>query len=144
MNRDKISRRRILGASLLGLPAIPVMVETAFGQAAAKPAAPAAKPAAPAAAKPAAGAAAAPAAAGALPLLNPTEPAAKALGYIEDATKVDAKANPTYKPGQTCANCLQWADKNRKAPTAKCNLFPGKLVKGPGWCKVWVKAPGTA
>ena len=46
MNRDKISRRRILGASLLGLPAIPVMVETAFGQAAAKPAAPAAKPAA--------------------------------------------------------------------------------------------------
>ena len=43
MNRDKISRRRILGASLLGLPAIPVMVETAFGQAAAKPA-PAAKP----------------------------------------------------------------------------------------------------
>jgi hypothetical protein len=42
MNRDKISRRRILGASLLGLPAIPVMVETAFGQAA-KPAAPAAK-----------------------------------------------------------------------------------------------------
>ena len=143
MNRDKISRRRILGASLLGLPAIPVMVQTAFGQAAAKPAAPAAKPAA-AAAKPAAGAAAAPAAAGALPMLSPTEPAAKALGYIEDATKVDAKANPTFKAGQNCANCLQWADKNRKAPTSKCNLFPGKMVKSGGWCKVWVKAPGTA
>jgi hypothetical protein len=137
MNRDKISRRRILGASLLGLPAIPVMVQTAFGQAAAKPAAPAAKPAA----KPAA---AAPAAAGALPMLSPTEPAAKALGYVEDATKVDAKANPTFKAGQNCANCLQWADKNRKAPTSKCNLFPGKLVKSGGWCKVWVKAPGTA
>lgn len=142
MNRDKISRRRILGASLLGLPAIPVMVQTAFGQAAAKPAAPAAKPAAPAA-KPAAGAAA-PAAAGALPALSPTEPAAKALGYIEDATKVDAKANPTFKAGQHCANCLQWADKNRKAATSKCNLFPGKMVKSGGWCKVWVKAPGTA
>jgi hypothetical protein len=146
MNRDKISRRRILGASLLGLPAIPVMVQTAFGQAAAKPAAPAAKPAAPAAkpaapaAKPAAGAAAA----GALPMLSPTEPAAKALGYIEDATKVDAKANPTFKPGQNCTNCLQWADKNRKAPASKCNLFPGKMVKAGGWCKVWVKAPGTA
>ncbi len=140
MNRDQISRRRILGASLLGLPAIPLMVETAFAQAA-KPAAPA-KPAA-AAAKPAA--AAAPAAdAGALPMLSPTEPAAKALGYIEDATKVDAKANPTFKAGQHCANCLQWADKNRKAPTSKCNLFPGKLVKSGGWCKVWVKAPGTA
>ena len=22
-----------------------------------------------------------------------------------------------------------------------CNLFPGKMVKNPGWCKVWVKAP---
>jgi High potential iron-sulfur protein len=143
MNRDKISRRRILGASLLGLPAIPVMVQTAFGQAPAKPAAPAAKPAA-AAAKPAAGAAAAPAAAGALPMLNPTEPAAKALGYVEDATKVDAKANPTFKAGQNCSNCLQWADKNRKAPASKCNLFPGKMVKSGGWCKVWVKAPGTA
>jgi hypothetical protein len=140
MNRDKISRRRILGASLLGLPAIPVMVQTAFGQAATKPAAPAAKPAA-AAAKPAAGAAPA---AGALPMLSPTEPAAKALGYVEDATKVDAKANPTFKAGQNCANCLQWSDKNRKAPTSKCNLFPGKMVKSGGWCKVWVKAPGTA
>jgi hypothetical protein len=136
MNRDKISRRRILGASLLGLPAIPVMVETAFGQAA-KPAAPAAKPAAGAAAAPAA-------AAGALPMLNPTEPAAKALGYIEDASKVDAKANPTYKAGQNCTNCLQWVDKNRKAPASKCNLFPGKMVKAGAWCKVWVKAPGTA
>ena len=146
MNRDKISRRRILGASLLGLPAIPLMVQTAFGQAPAKPAASAAKPAAkPAAsaAKPAAGAAA-PAAAGALPMLSPTEPAAKALGYIEDATKVDAKANPTFKAGQHCANCLQWADKNRTAAMAKCNLFPGKMVKSGGWCKVWVKAPGTA
>jgi len=149
MNRDKISRRRILGASLLGLPAIPAMVQTAFAQAAAKPAAPVAKPAAPAAkpgasaAKPAAGAAA-PAAASALPMLSPTDPAGKALGYIEDATKVDAKANPTFKAGQNCANCLQWADKNRKAPTSKCNLFPGKMVKSGGWCKVWVKAPGTA
>lgn len=134
MNSDKMTRRRVLGSSLLGLTAIPVMVETALGQAA-KPAAAPAKPAA--AAAPAAGAA------GALPLLNPTEPAAKALGYIEDSAKVDAKANPTHKPEQHCGNCLQWTDKNRKAPTSKCNLFPGKMVKNPGWCKVWVKAPGT-
>ena len=127
MNRDKMTRRRVLGSSLLGLTAIPVMVEAALGQA---------KPAA-APAKPAAGSAAA------LPLLSPTEPAAKALGYVEDTKKVDAKANPTWKPEQHYGNCLQWADKNRKAPTAKCNLFPGKVVKLDGWCKVWVKAPGT-
>jgi hypothetical protein len=137
MNSDKMTRRRVLGSSLLGLTAIPVMVETALGQAA-KPAPAAGKPAAAApAAAPAAGAA------GALPILNPTEPAAKALGYHEDSSKVDAKANPTHKPEQHCGNCLQWTDKNRKAPTSKCNLFPGKMVKNPGWCKVWVKAPGT-
>ena len=117
MNNPKLTRRQILGATVLGLPAIPVVVETALAQA---------KPAG-----------------ASLPVLSPTEPAAKALGYIEDAKKVDAKANPNFKPGQHCGNCLQWADKNRKAPTAKCNLFPGKLVKNPGWCKVWVKAPGT-
>ena len=122
MKNDKLTRRQLLGATVLGLPAIPVVVETAFAQA---------KPAAPAAGA-------------ALPALSPTEPAAKALGYIEDAKKVDAKANPNFKPGQHCGNCLQWADKNRKAPLAKCNLFPGKLVKNPGWCKVWVQAPGVA
>ena len=122
MKNDKLTRRQLLGATVLGLPAIPVVVETAFAQA---------KPAAPAAGA-------------ALPILSPTEPAAKALGYIEDAKKVDAKANPNFKAGQHCGNCLQWADKNRKAPTAKCNLVPGKLVKNPGWCKVWSKAPGVA
>ncbi len=136
MNRDKISRRRILGASLLGLPAIPLMVETAFAQAA--------KPAAAPAVKGAATAPAAKSATPALPMLSPTEPAAKALGYVEDTTKVDAKANPMHKPTQDCANCLQWVDKDRTAAVSKCNLFPGKLVKTGGWCKVWVKAPGTA
>lgn len=115
MSSDKLTRRQVLGATVLGLPAIPVVVDSAFAQA---------KPAA-------------------LPLLNPSEPAAKALGYIEDAAKVDAKANPNFKAGQHCGNCLQWAEKDRKAATGKCNLFPGKLVKNPGWCKVYVKAPGT-
>lgn len=122
MKNDKLTRRQLLGATVLGLPAIPVVVETAFAQA---------KPAAPAAGA-------------ALPVLSPTEPAAKALGYVEDTKKVDAKANPNHKAAQHCGNCLQWADKNRKAPLAKCNLFPGKLVKNPGWCKVWVQAPGVA
>ncbi|MBM4232838.1 MAG: iron permease [Gammaproteobacteria bacterium] len=118
MKSDKLTRRQVLGASVLGLPAIPVVVETAFAQA---------KPAA-----------------GALPVLSPAEPAAKALGYVEDTKTVNQKANPSHKPTQYCGNCLQWAEKNRKAPLAKCNLFPGKLVKNAGWCKVWIKAPGTA
>ena len=68
------------------------------------------------------------------------EPQAKSLGYIEDATKVDAKANPNYKPGQHCANCLQAQVKAGEA-YIPCNIFPGKLVNANGWCKVWVKRP---
>jgi hypothetical protein len=71
--------------------------------------------------------------------VSPSEPQAKSLGYVEDATTVDAKANPNYKPGQVCANCLQ-------APTAKpgmadvpCNIFAGRPVAAKGWCKVYVK-----
>lgn len=73
--------------------------------------------------------------------VDPNEPQAKSLGYVEDATKVDAKANPNFKPGQNCANCLQ-------APTAKpgmtevpCNIFAGRPVSAKGWCKVYVKRP---
>jgi hypothetical protein len=73
--------------------------------------------------------------------LDPNDPTAKGLGYVEDAAKVDAKANPQYKAGMTCANCLQ-------APTAKpgdaqvaCNIFQGRLVAAKGWCKAYVKRP---
>lgn len=69
------------------------------------------------------------------------DPQAKSLGYTLDATKVDAKANPTYKAGQHCANCIQFTG---KAPAdGPCNIFPGKLVKANGWCKVWVLKPGA-
>jgi hypothetical protein len=69
-------------------------------------------------------------------------PQAVALGYVHDAAKVDVKANPMYKPGQVCTNCIQYTGKPDSAE-GPCNLFPGKLVKGPGWCKVWVAKPGT-
>ncbi|MFM1887105.1 MAG: hypothetical protein RL026_2262 [Pseudomonadota bacterium] len=80
--------------------------------------------------------------AAALPLVDPNDAGAKALGYVHDATKVDAKANPTYKPNQKCSNCLQYVGKATDAQ-AGCNLFPGKSVKGAGWCKVWVQKPGA-
>ena len=72
--------------------------------------------------------------------VDPSEPQAKSLGYVEDATKVDAKANPNYKAGQHCANCLQGQGKPGDA-YIPCNIFPGKLVNANGWCKVWVKRP---
>jgi hypothetical protein len=81
-------------------------------------------------------------AAAALPALDPADPTAKALGYVTDAKKVDAKANATYKPGQQCANCVQYQGK-KEDKSAACNLFPGKSVVAGGWCKVWAQKPGA-
>ena len=74
-------------------------------------------------------------------ILDVNDPQAKSLGFVEDASKVDPKANPNFKPGQNCLNCLQ-------APTGKpgmaevpCNIFAGRPVAGKGWCKVYVKRP---
>ena len=73
--------------------------------------------------------------------LDPNDAQAKALGYIEDTTKVDGKANPTHKPDQKCANCAQFQGKASDAHGG-CNIFAGKSVAGNGWCKVWAKKPG--
>jgi hypothetical protein len=77
-----------------------------------------------------------------LPALDPNDATAKALGYVPDATKVDAKARPNYKPGQKCGNCVQFQGKATDAEGA-CNLFVGKGVKGAGWCSVWAQKPGA-
>jgi len=74
--------------------------------------------------------------------LSESDATAKSLGYVSDAGKVVAKTNPTYKPGQLCSNCLQYTGK-AGAADGPCNIFPGKLVKAKGWCKVWVLKPGA-
>lgn len=73
--------------------------------------------------------------------VDPNEPQAKSLGYVTDATKVDVKANPNYKPGQVCANCLQVPKGKETGAQVPCNIFAGRLVEAKGWCKVYVKRP---
>jgi hypothetical protein len=111
MSEQKFPRRTLLKGALLGVAAVPVSALISRTSAAA----------------------------GAR--VSPTEPQAKSLGFVEDASKVDPKANPNFKPGQNCANCLQ-------APAAKpgmtevpCNIFAGRPVAAKGWCKVYVKRP---
>lgn len=76
--------------------------------------------------------------AAAAPPLDPSDPTAKALGYVSDASKVDAAANPTYKAGQKCGTCAQFQGKPTDA-AAGCNIFAGKSVPSAGWCKVWAQ-----
>jgi hypothetical protein len=80
--------------------------------------------------------------AAALPPLDTNDPTAKALGFVTDATKVDASANPTYKPNQKCGTCAQFQGKAGDA-TAACTIFAGHSVPAGGWCKVWAQKPGA-
>ena len=111
MSDQKIPRRTLLKGALLGVAAVPVSSLLSRT---------------------------ADAAAG---KVDPNEPQAKSLGYVEDATKVDAKANPNYKPGQVCANCLQAPAGKAGASEVPCNIFAGRNVAAQGWCKVYVKRP---
>lgn len=74
--------------------------------------------------------------------LSPNDPQAKAFSFSNDTAKVDAAANPTHKADQACANCAQFVAP-AGAATGGCNIFPGKSVPKNGWCKAWVKKPGT-
>jgi hypothetical protein len=68
--------------------------------------------------------------------LDVNDPAALALGYVENAAAVDVKKYPAYVPGSNCDNCLEL----RGTPGddyRPCGVFPGKLVSVRGWCSRW-------
>jgi hypothetical protein len=69
------------------------------------------------------------------PLLRADEPAALALAYVESSAKVDAKANPTWRRGQSCATCALIEFGTGRA--RGCSAVPGKLVLATGWCRAW-------
>jgi High potential iron-sulfur protein len=75
-----------------------------------------------------------------LTALDPKDPAAVTLGFVDNVSKVDAAANPRYALGQKCANCEQFQGKAND-PQGGCVLFPGKSVPAAGWCKVWRPKP---
>ncbi len=72
--------------------------------------------------------------------LDPSDPQAKALGYVADGSKVNAAAEPTFKPTQKCHTCAQYLGKAGDA-TGGCIIFAGHPVPAGGWCKVWAQKP---
>jgi hypothetical protein len=78
------------------------------------------------------------ASAASLPPLDPNDPTAKALGFVTDASKVDTKTYPTFKPSEKCGTCAQFQGKAGDA-TAACTIFAGKSVPQGGWCQVWAQ-----
>lgn len=85
---------------------------------------------------------------GALEMVKPTDPQAVALGYHEDASKVDTKKWPKRVgpegAKQFCWNCQFYqakSDNPKSVTTASCTIFANKGVKGAGWCNSWVQNP---
>jgi High potential iron-sulfur protein len=68
--------------------------------------------------------------------LDVKDPAAVALGYVENAAQVDVKKYPDFVPGTNCENCLPLQG-TAGTTYLPCSLFPGKLVSVSGWCKSW-------
>ncbi len=70
------------------------------------------------------------------PHLDAKDPAAVALGYVEDAAKVDRQKYPGFAAGNNCDTCSLLLGKGG-GEYQPCALFPGKLVNVHGWCKSW-------
>ena len=124
MNKPEVSRRRFLASVAIAVPVGAALLDAVVTNSASAQA-PAAK---------------APAAAPQLPKLDLADPSAKALLYVEDASKVDRK-NPLaarYSPDQKCSTCAQIQGKPGD-DYRPCAIFPGKLVASKGWCSVWAK-----
>jgi High potential iron-sulfur protein len=72
--------------------------------------------------------------------LDPTDSTAQSLGFVPDASKVDASANPSFKSGQHCGVCVQYQGKQSDA-RAGCSIYPGHSVPSGGWCGAFAQRP---
>ena len=73
--------------------------------------------------------------AGSSDMVDPNDPTAMALEYVEDAKKNKKSA------GNKCATCNFYtkADKKNGKEVGACTLFPKKFVMANGYCNSWAK-----
>jgi hypothetical protein len=69
-----------------------------------------------------------------LPHVTDSDPTAKVLGYVEDAS---AAKSSLYKAGNNCANCQFYT--GAADGYGPCQLFPGKAVNAKGWCSSYTQ-----
>ena len=70
--------------------------------------------------------------------VDPKDPQALALGYVDDTAQADASKFPKHTSDQKCATCQVYSGKAGDK-TGPCAVFGGKLVSSGGWCSAWVK-----
>jgi hypothetical protein len=64
---------------------------------------------------------------------------AQGLGYVHEASTVDASKQTRYAAGQQCSNCALY--QGGDAEWGGCPLFAGKQVKATGWCNAYAAKP---
>jgi hypothetical protein len=64
--------------------------------------------------------------------LDPADPEARAMNYVENAS--EAEEHGAYQEGRSCSNCRFF-----RAGTQGCELFPGHRVQPGGWCVAWAE-----
>jgi hypothetical protein len=79
---------------------------------------------------------AAPALAADLPHLAETDPAAQALGYVDDTGRVPPGKYPKHQAAQECDRCNLYQGA-AGAQWGPCLIFPGKAVHAGGWCSAY-------
>jgi hypothetical protein len=70
--------------------------------------------------------------------LDPKDPQATALGYVDDTTQADATKFPKHTNDQKCSGCQLYSGA-ADAKQGPCAVFGGKLVSANGWCNSYVK-----
>lgn len=71
--------------------------------------------------------------------VDPKDPQAVSLGYVDDSKTVDKKKYPKHEDSQLCSNCQFYQTAQEENKMAPCTIFGGKAVAGPGWCSAWAK-----
>lgn len=63
------------------------------------------------------------------------------LGYVADASRVDAAKYKSHVAGQVCSNCALFGGA-AGAEAGPCPLYAGHWVAAKGWCSAYQKKTG--
>src|SRR5450759_3354580 len=71
-------------------------------------------------------------------LVGEKDAQAVALGYVDDAIRVDKVKFKAYIAGSQCSGGARYVGKARDSAGC-CPVFQGKNVTAKGWCSAWAK-----
>ncbi|MEE4146667.1 MAG: high-potential iron-sulfur protein [Halieaceae bacterium] len=69
--------------------------------------------------------------------LDQSNPAAKALHYVDNVADADPGIYDDARAGELCRNCAHFRASD--GARGSCGLFPGYSVAAQGWCSGWAK-----